>query len=81
MKRKPMQNSPSRLDRLMQREMDSVDNLIKREGLAAAKDQVLAQLMAGVYFINKNYGSREAYTLFQQLADQMAAPVLQKDAA
>ena len=52
------------------------DARLRRDGFTAAKAEVIAQLAASAIWLERECGSRQAYELVQELADELIASQL-----
>jgi hypothetical protein len=72
---------PDRTDRAVERQLAQWQALSESAGLEAAKAQVTEQLIAAVFWFDATYGPRQAYKLFQNVADQLVDGELEDAAA
>jgi hypothetical protein len=62
---------PDRTDYAAQAQLAKWNALAQQRGLDAVKAEVVDQLYACTYWLDEVYGPRAAYTLFQNVADQL----------
>jgi hypothetical protein len=58
-------------DRAVQRQLGAWKTLAERDGMPAARAQATEALIAAAFWFDLTCGRRQAYTLFQQIADQL----------
>jgi hypothetical protein len=58
-------------DRLIESEMQRLSLLALRQGVNAANSEVVSRLIAYMRWLDDVNGTRDSYTLFQGIADQL----------